>query len=78
MAHFTHPLQILIPFYTSYKLLYSYYSSLTFAVLHNKMANGIRFFELFNKTKIPSVGLGTWQSEPGLVGDAVSAAIKIN
>ncbi|KAJ0713901.1 hypothetical protein HanPI659440_Chr13g0483581 [Helianthus annuus] len=41
------------------------------------MANGIRFFELFNKTKIPSVGLGTWQSEPGLVGDAVSAAIKV-
>lgn len=41
------------------------------------MANGIRFFELFNKTKIPSVGLGTWQSDPGVVGEAVATAIKV-
>ncbi|CAI9287527.1 unnamed protein product [Lactuca saligna] len=41
------------------------------------MSNAIRFFELFNKTKIPSVGLGTWQSDPGVVGDAVAAAIKM-
>ncbi|KAI3788571.1 hypothetical protein L2E82_01342 [Cichorium intybus] len=28
--------------------------------------------------RIPSVGLGTWQSEPGVVGDAIAAAIKVN
>lgn len=39
--------------------------------------NDIRFFELNTGAKIPSVGLGTWQSDPGLVGNAVAAAIKI-
>ncbi|CAN6807712.1 unnamed protein product [Brassica oleracea] len=41
------------------------------------MANAIRFFELNTGAKIPSVGLGTWQASPGLVGDAVAAAVKI-
>ncbi|XP_010435729.1 PREDICTED: aldo-keto reductase family 4 member C10-like isoform X2 [Camelina sativa] len=27
--------------------------------------------------KIPSVGLGTWQADPGLIGNAVEAAVKI-
>lgn len=40
------------------------------------MATEIVSFDLINKTKIPSVGLGTWQSEPGLVGQAVTAAVK--
>ncbi|KAI3473909.1 hypothetical protein Pfo_028103 [Paulownia fortunei] len=40
------------------------------------MANEILYFELNTGAKIPSVGLGTWQSEPGLVGQAVEAAIK--
>ncbi|TQE08246.1 hypothetical protein C1H46_006213 [Malus baccata] len=41
------------------------------------MADDFRFFRLNTGSKIPSVGLGTWQSSPGLVGDAVAAAIKI-
>ncbi|KAL7136405.1 hypothetical protein ABFS83_10G028200 [Erythranthe nasuta] len=42
------------------------------------MANEILYFELNTGAKIPSVGLGTWQSAPGLVGvgQAVKAAIK--
>lgn len=41
------------------------------------MTKAIRFFELNTGAKIPSVGLGTWQAEPGVVGDAVTAAIKV-
>ncbi|KAJ0979558.1 hypothetical protein J5N97_015032 [Dioscorea zingiberensis] len=33
-------------------------------------------FTLSTGAKIPSVGLGTWQSEPGVVGQAVTAAVK--
>ncbi|CAN7008737.1 unnamed protein product, partial [Brassica oleracea var. botrytis] len=44
---------------------------------HISMAEEIRFFELNTGAKIPSVGLGTWQSDPGLVGNAVEAAVKI-
>lgn len=41
------------------------------------MAKAIRFFKLNTGATIPSVGLGTWQSEPGVVGDAVTNAIKV-
>ncbi|CAD5320679.1 unnamed protein product [Arabidopsis thaliana] len=41
------------------------------------MANAITFFELNTGAKFPSVGLGTWQASPGLVGGAVAAAVKI-
>ncbi|XP_030549205.1 NADPH-dependent aldo-keto reductase, chloroplastic-like [Rhodamnia argentea] len=41
------------------------------------MAKAIRFFELNTGAKIPSVGLGTWQSDPGVVADAVTTAIKV-
>lgn len=42
------------------------------------MSNDIQFFILNTGAKIPSVGLGTWQSDPGLVGQAVAAAIKVS
>ena len=42
------------------------------------MADDILYFELNTGAKIPSVGLGTWQSSPGLVADAVTAAIKVS
>ncbi|BAF17645.2 hypothetical protein OsI_20197 [Oryza sativa Indica Group] len=35
-----------------------------------------RCFVLNTGAKIPSVGLGTWQAEPGVVGNAVYAAVK--
>lgn len=41
------------------------------------MANDIGSFELNTGAKIPSVGLGTWQAAPGVVGDAVAAAVKV-
>ncbi|XP_073098966.1 NADPH-dependent aldo-keto reductase, chloroplastic [Elaeis guineensis] len=34
------------------------------------------YFTLNTGAKIPSVGLGTWQAEPGVVGQAVIAAVK--
>ncbi|CAM0883562.1 unnamed protein product [Alopecurus aequalis] len=34
-------------------------------------------FVLNTGAKIPSVGLGTWQSDPGVVGEAVYAAVKV-
>ncbi|GMH23064.1 hypothetical protein Nepgr_024907 [Nepenthes gracilis] len=40
------------------------------------MARDIRFFELNSGAKIPLVGLGTWQADPGVVGRAVETAIK--
>nr|KJB76788.1 hypothetical protein B456_012G107300 [Gossypium raimondii] len=42
-----------------------------------KMAAAIRYFDLNTGAKIPSVGLGTWQAAPGVVGNAVATAIKI-
>ncbi|XP_042394708.1 type 2 DNA topoisomerase 6 subunit B-like isoform X1 [Zingiber officinale] len=35
-----------------------------------------RFFTLNTGVKIPSIGLGTWQSEPGRVAAAVTAAVQ--
>lgn len=41
------------------------------------MADEIRFFQLNTGAKIPSIGLGTWQADPGIVGEAVASAIKV-
>lgn len=40
-------------------------------------AAAIRFFELNTGAKIPSFGYGTWQSDPGVVADAVTTAVKV-
>ena len=36
-----------------------------------------RHFVINTGAKIPSVGLGTWQSDPGVVGNAIYAAVKV-
>ena len=36
------------------------------------------FFELNTGAKIPSVGLGTWRADHGLIGDALATAIKVS
>ncbi|BAT97191.1 hypothetical protein VIGAN_09056200 [Vigna angularis var. angularis] len=41
------------------------------------MAKLIQFFELNTGAKIPSVGLGTWQAEPGIVAKTLTTAIEI-
>lgn len=42
------------------------------------MAKSIKFFELNTGAKIPSLGLGTWQAEPGVVAEALTTAIQVS
>ncbi|KAK4799655.1 hypothetical protein SAY86_025020 [Trapa natans] len=41
------------------------------------MSGDIRFFELNTGAMMPSVGLGTWRADPGVVGDALTKAIEV-
>ncbi|KAL5571600.1 hypothetical protein UlMin_021197 [Ulmus minor] len=41
------------------------------------MAKQILHFELNTGAKIPSLGLGTWQSSPGVVGNDMTAAVNV-
>lgn len=42
------------------------------------MAGADKCFVLNTGAKMPLVGLGTWQAEPGVVGQAVEAAINVS
>lgn len=41
------------------------------------MAGAIRFFKLNTGAHMPSVGLGTWQAQPGQVAQAVEVAVRL-
>jgi hypothetical protein len=53
---------------------WAFFSNLVQVIILGPMATS---FLLNTGATIPSVGLGTWHAEPGIVGDAVYAAVKV-
>ncbi|KAM1529607.1 hypothetical protein ACFX1Z_018791 [Malus domestica] len=56
-----------------------YHRAMVYAQRMKKMGENkseTLYFDLNTGAKIPSVGLRTWNAEPGVVGQAVVAAVK--
>ena len=43
----------------------------------NEAKYGPLYFDLNTGAKIPSIGLGTWKTDPGVVRKSVVAAVKV-